>query len=75
MFYNTRARFKNTIQKISEKDDEIGEMLKSHTRKGGAGRPRLETNQPELLATILDIGLFHLQSVQLCIQLGEPAKH
>ena len=56
-----RARFKNTLKKISEKDEEIEKMLKPYTRKE-AGQPRLETNQPELLATIVDIGLFHAQS-------------
>ena len=49
-----RARFKNTLKKISEKDEEIEKMLKPYTRKE-AGQPRLETNQPELLATIVDI--------------------
>ena len=49
-----RTKFKKTIQMVSQKDEEIGAMLKSHNRSG-AGRPRLEIDQPELLATILDI--------------------
>ena len=50
---NKRARFKKTIQKISEKSEEIGDMLKPYNRES-RGRPRLETEQPQLLAPILD---------------------
>jgi len=49
-----RAKFKEAIQTISEKDEESGNLLKSFNRKS-VGRPRLEEDQPELLNTIMDI--------------------
>ena len=49
-----RAKLKETIQKISEKDEETGKMLKSFNRKV-KGRPRVEVDQPALLSTIVDI--------------------
>ena len=49
-----RVKFKETIKKISEKDEETGEMLKSFNRKV-KGRPRVEVDQPALLSTIVDI--------------------
>ena len=61
LFYNSRLRLKQTIQKISEKDEDFAKMLKPHNREF-EGRPRLEIDQPQLLSTILDIGLFYLQT-------------
>jgi hypothetical protein len=49
-----RAKLKDTIQKVSEKDEEIGKMFKSFNRKV-TGRPKIEIDQPGLIATILDI--------------------
>ena len=49
-----RARLKDTIQKASEKDEEIGEMFRSFNRKV-TGRPKIEIDQPGLIATIVDI--------------------
>ena len=49
-----REKFKETLQKISAKDEEAGKMLKSFNRQA-LERPRVEVDQPELLSTILDI--------------------
>ena len=51
---NKRAKFKEVIQKISEKDEEAADMLKTFNRKV-TGRPRLEVDQPGILSTIIDI--------------------
>jgi hypothetical protein len=45
---DSRAKFKQIINNISEKNEEIGKLLKSNNRKV-TGRPRLETDQPEIL--------------------------
>ena len=49
-----RAKLKETIQVISEKDEESGNLLKTFNRKV-KGRPRLEVDQPGILGTIIDI--------------------
>ena len=49
-----RAKLKETIQLISEKDEESGNLLKTFNRKV-KGRPRLEVDQPGILGTIIDI--------------------
>ena len=49
-----RAKLKETIQIISEKDEESGNLLKTFNRKV-KGRPRLEVDQPGILGTIIDI--------------------
>ena len=49
-----RVKFKETIKKICEKDEETGKMLKTFNRKV-KGRPRVEVDQPGLLSTIVDI--------------------
>ena len=49
-----RAKLKDTIQKVSEQDEKIGEMFKSFNKKV-TGRPKIEIDQPGLIATILDI--------------------
>ena len=49
-----RVKLKETIQKISEKDEEAGKMLKTFNRKV-KGRPRVEVDQPALLSTIVDV--------------------
>jgi hypothetical protein len=49
-----RAKLKDTIKKVSQKDEEIGEMFKSFNRKV-TGRPKIEIDQPGLIATIVDI--------------------
>ena len=49
-----RAKLKETIQVISEKDEESGNLLKTFNRKV-KGRPRLEVDQPGILSTIVDI--------------------
>ena len=49
-----RVKLKETIQIISEKDEESGNLLKTFNRKV-KGRPRLEVDQPGILSTIIDI--------------------
>jgi hypothetical protein len=49
-----RAKLKETIQLISEKDEEAGNLLKTFNRQV-KGRPRLEVDQPGILGTIIDI--------------------
>ena len=51
---NKRAKLKDVIQKVSEKDEETAEMFKTFNRKV-TGRPRLEVDQPGILSTIIDI--------------------
>ena len=51
---NKRAKLKDVIQKVSEKDEEAAEMFKTFNRKV-TGRPRLEVDQPGILSTIVDI--------------------
>ena len=51
---NDRLKKKENIRKLCETDENAAKILKSSNR-GIPGRPRLETDQPELLSTILDI--------------------
>ena len=45
---NKRAKLKDVIQKVSEKDEEAAEMFKTFNRKV-TGRPHLEVDQPGIL--------------------------
>ena len=50
---DSRAKFKQIIHNISEKNEEIGKLLKSNNRKV-TGRPRIETDQPEVLGKAIE---------------------
>ena len=50
----TRAEFKVKMNKICEENPELSETLKKHTNET-RGRPRIEADQPDLLAAIINI--------------------
>ena len=49
-----RIKVKDTLKKLTEKSEENAKALKFMTRDT-PGRPRIETDQPQLFSTILDI--------------------
>ena len=49
-----RFKTKETLKKLSQGDENVAKALKFVNRET-PGRPRIETDQPQLLATILDI--------------------
>ena len=51
---NKRLRVKETLKSLSQANEENANALKFMNR-GIQGRPRIETDQPQLFSTILDI--------------------